>query len=215
MVSIFIYSHSYTLYINLAQLVLILASAAMLHHIQNKLWSYTSLEVVQASITLQHNTLHCFCLYHPPPSLQNNLPDSFFTEQLPDLNYIDNRPGLVCLVVTWISTTVTNQTNLWLITLFKSFMSPLISAVKSLTWLLFDLTMTSMKNLLLQSYLNQIIIALNPSLMFQSLCLLPYTRLLGTLLTFSVHHLLLHYTVFQNFHLLKRSTSTVTFCTLC
>ena len=28
----------------------------------------SSFEVVQASITLQHNTLHFFCLYHPPPN---------------------------------------------------------------------------------------------------------------------------------------------------
>ena len=30
-------------------------------------------KVVQASITLQHNTLHFFFLYHPPPNPQNNL----------------------------------------------------------------------------------------------------------------------------------------------
>ena len=35
----------------------------------------TSFEVVQASITLQHNTLHFFCLYRPPPNRQNNLTD--------------------------------------------------------------------------------------------------------------------------------------------
>ena len=28
-------------------------------------FTYTSFEVVQASITLQHNTLHFFCLYRP------------------------------------------------------------------------------------------------------------------------------------------------------
>ena len=48
-------------------------------------FTYTSFEVVQASITLQHNTLHFFCLYHPPPNRRSNLTDSMFTEQLPDL----------------------------------------------------------------------------------------------------------------------------------
>ena len=48
-------------------------------------FTHTSFEVVQASITLQHNTLHFFCLYRPPPNLRNNLTDSMFTEQLPDL----------------------------------------------------------------------------------------------------------------------------------
>ena len=58
----------------------------------------TSFEVVQASITLQHNTLHFFCLYRPPPNRRNNLTDSMFTEQLPDLDYVNNLPGFVCLV---------------------------------------------------------------------------------------------------------------------
>ena len=31
-------------------------------------FTHTSFEVVQASITLQHNTLHFFCLYRPPPN---------------------------------------------------------------------------------------------------------------------------------------------------
>ena len=62
-------------------------------------FTHTSFEVVQASITLQHNTLHFFCLYSPPPNRRNNLTDSMFTEQLPDLlNYVDNLPEFVCLV---------------------------------------------------------------------------------------------------------------------
>ena len=61
--------------------------------------THTSFEIVQASITLQHNTLHFFCLYRPPPNRQNNLTYSMSTEQLPDLlDYIYNLPGLVCLV---------------------------------------------------------------------------------------------------------------------
>ena len=49
--------------------------------------------------SLQHNTLHFFCLYRPPPNRRNNLTDSMFTEQLPDLlDYVNSLPGLVCLV---------------------------------------------------------------------------------------------------------------------
>ena len=62
-------------------------------------FTHTSLEVVQASITLQHNTQHFFCLYRTPPNRQNNLTDSMFTEQLPDLlDYVNSLPGFVCLV---------------------------------------------------------------------------------------------------------------------
>ena len=61
-------------------------------------FTYTSFEVVQASITLQHNTLHFFCLYRPPPNRRNNLTESMLTEQLLDLlDYIDNnRISLSC-----------------------------------------------------------------------------------------------------------------------
>ena len=53
---------------------------------------------MQASITL-HNTLHFFCMYHLPPNRRNNLTESMFTEQLPDLlDYVSNFPGFVCLV---------------------------------------------------------------------------------------------------------------------
>ena len=38
-------------------------------------FTHTSFEEVQASITLQHNTLHFFCLYRPPPNRRNNLTD--------------------------------------------------------------------------------------------------------------------------------------------
>ena len=61
--------------------------------------THTSFEVVQASITLLHNTLHFFCLYRPPSNRRYNLTDSMFTEQLRDfLDYVNNLPGLVCLV---------------------------------------------------------------------------------------------------------------------
>ena len=62
-------------------------------------FTHKSFEVVQASITLQHNTLHFFCLYRPPPNRRNNFTDSMFTEQLPDLlDYVNSLPGFVCLV---------------------------------------------------------------------------------------------------------------------
>ena len=62
-------------------------------------FTHTSFEVVQASITLQHNTLHFFCPYRPPPNQRNNLTDSMFTEQLPELHdCVSNLPGFVCLV---------------------------------------------------------------------------------------------------------------------
>ena len=75
----------------------------------------------------------------------------------------------------------------------------------TLTGLLFDLTMTSIENLLLQTHMNQTTIALNPTSIFQSLGLLPNTGLLGTLLTFTAHHLLLNFSVFQSFHLFENA----------
>ena len=38
-------------------------------------FTHTSFEVMQASITIQHNTLHFFCLYRPPLNRRNNLTD--------------------------------------------------------------------------------------------------------------------------------------------
>ena len=60
-------------------------------------FTHTSFELVQASITLQHNTLHFFCLYRHPPNRRNNLTYSMFTEQLHD-DYVNNLPGFVCHV---------------------------------------------------------------------------------------------------------------------
>ena len=72
--------------------------------------------------------------------------------------------------------------------------------------------MTSIDNLPLQTHLNQTIIALRPTSIFQSLSLLSYAELLGTLLTMTAHRLLLNSPVFQSFHLMKRQTSSVTVC---
>ena len=149
---------------------------------------------MEASITLQHNTQHLFCLSRPPPN-RSNLTDSMFTEYLPDLDYIDNYPGLVCLVGDMNihfdnpqqSLAKHTLTTLSLITLSKSSIGPLISAVISLTGLLFGLTMTSIKNLLLQTHMNKDIIALNLTSTYQSPNFLPYTELFGTLLTLTLY----------------------------
>ena len=61
-------------------------------------FNHTSFKVMQASITLQHNTLHfsvCTALYTTDKTILLTL----FIEQLPDLlDYVNNLPGLVCLV---------------------------------------------------------------------------------------------------------------------
>ena len=115
-------------------------------------FAHTSFEVVQASITLQHNTLHFFCLYRPPPNRRNNLTDSMFTNQLPDLlDYVNSLPGFVCLVGDMnihFDNPLQSQTKQTFVLLVfiassKSLKSQLTGAVISLTGLLFDLTMTS------------------------------------------------------------------------
>ena len=60
-------------------------------------FTHNMFKVVYASLPPEHMTTF-FCLYHPTPNPQNNLTDSLFNEQLPDLDYIDNLSGLVCLV---------------------------------------------------------------------------------------------------------------------
>ena len=146
-----------------------------------------------------------------------------FTEQLPDLlDYANNLSGFACLVCDMNihfdnplqSLTKQILTTLSLYNLVQVINKPLTGAVISLTGLLFDLTMTSIKNLLLRTHLNQTIIALNPTSMYQSLSLLPYTGLLVTLLKLTAHHILLNFPVFQSFHLLKMQTSYVTICAL-
>ena len=81
-----------------------------------------------------------------------------FTKQLPDLlDYINNLPEFACLVDDMNIhfddplQSLTKQTliTLNLHSLAQVIDNPLICAVTSLTGLLFDLTMTSMENLLL------------------------------------------------------------------
>ena len=65
--------------------------------------THTSFEVVQASITLQHNTLHThWRTQHTGSALHQadkTILLTMYTEQLPDLlDYINNLPGFVCIV---------------------------------------------------------------------------------------------------------------------
>ena len=186
-------------------------------------FTHTSFEVVQASITLQHNTLHFLCLYRPPPSRRNNLTDSMFTEQLPDLfDYVNNLPGFVCLVGDMNilfdnplqSLTKQTLTTLSLHGLVQVINKPTHRCGHIIDWVIVRPDDDIHKNLQFQTHLNQTIIALNPTSMFQSLSLLPYTGLFGTLLKLTAHHLLLNFPVFQSFHLLKMQTSSVTICAL-
>ena len=65
--------------------------------------------------------------------------------------------------------------------------------------------MTSIENQLLQTHLNQTIIALNLTSMFLSLSLLPYTGLLGTWLKLTAHHLMLNIQVFHQFSSVEKA----------
>ena len=187
----------------------------------NFYFTYTSFKVVQASITLQRNTLHFFCLYRPPPNRQNNLTDSMFTEQLPDLpDYVNNLPVFVCLVGDMNvhfdnplqSLTKQTLTTLSLYNLVQVINKPTHRYGHIIDWFIVRPDDDIHKYLLLQTHLNQTIIALNPTSIFQSLSLLPYTGLLGTWLTLTVHHLMLNFPVIQSFHLLKMRSSTVAVC---
>ena len=144
-----------------------------------------------------------------------------FTEQLPDLlDYVNNRPGFGCLVGDMNihfdnplqSLTKQTLTTLSLYNLVQVFNKPTHRCGHIIDWVIVRPDDDIHKNLLLQTHSNQTIIALNPTSMFQSLSLLPNTGLLGTLLTLTAHPLLLNFPVFQSFHLLKRQTSSVTFC---
>ena len=62
-------------------------------------FTHTSFEVVQASITLQHNTLHFFSVCTALHQTDETILLTMFTEQLHDLlDYVNNLPGFVCLV---------------------------------------------------------------------------------------------------------------------
>ena len=110
-----------------------------------------------------------------------------FTEQLHDLlDYEDSLPGFACLVGDMNihfdnplqSLTKQTLTTLSLYDLVQVINKPTHRCGHIIERLLYDLTMTSIQNLLLQTHLNQTIITLNPTSMFKSLCHLPYTGLL-------------------------------------
>ena len=136
-----------------------------------------------------------------------------FTEHLRGLlDYINNLPGFACLVgdmnihfqnplqsPTKYTLTTHNLHNL-----VQVINKPTHKCGHIIDWVVVRPDDDIHKNLLLQIHLNQIIIALNPTSMFKSLNLLPYTGQIGTCLTLTVHHLLLNFPVYQNFHLLKR-----------
>ena len=173
-------------------------------------FNHTPFEVVQASITLQHNTLHFFCLYRPPPNRRNNITDSMITEQLPDfLDYVNSLPGFVSLVVDMNihygnqlqSQTKQTLTTLSLNSLVQVINKPTHRCSQIIDWVIVRPDDDIKKNLLLQTHLNHAIIALNPTSMFQSQSLLPNIGLFRTLLTLTAHHLLLNFPVFQSFHL--------------
>ena len=136
---------------------------------------------MQASITLQHNTLHFFCLYRPPPNRRNNLTHSMFTEQLPDpLDYVNNLQGFVCLVGDMNthfdnplqSLTKQTLTTLSLYNLVQVIKKPTHRCGHIIDWVIVRPDDDIHKNLLLQTHLNQTTIALNPTSMFQSLYLI-------------------------------------------
>ena len=175
---------------------------------------------MQASITLQHNTLHFFCLYRPPPNRRNNLTDSMFTEQLPDLlNYVNNLPAFVCLVGDMNIHYDNPLQSLTKQTLTTLSLNSLVQVINKLThrcghifdWVIVRPDDDIHKKSTDTDSLESDHCCTIPTSMFQSLSLLPYTGLLGTLLKLTAHHLFLNFPVFQSFHLLKMQTSFVTY----
>ena len=182
-------------------------------------FTHTSFEVVQATITLQHNTLHFFCLYRPPPNRRNNL-----TKQLPDLlDYVNNLPEFACFVGDMNihfdnplqSLTKQTLTTHSLHNLVQVINKPTHKCGHIIDWVIVrpddDIHKKSTVTDSLESDHYCIKSYFNVSVSKPS----PHTGLLGTWVTMTVHHLLLNFPVLQSFHLLKRRTSTVTFCALC
>ena len=178
---------------------------------------------MQASITLQHNTLHFFCLYRPPPNRRNNLTDSMFTEQLPNLlDYVNSLPGHVCLVGDMNihfgnplqSLTKQTLSTLSLHGLVQVINKPTHRCGHIIDWVIVrpddDIHRKSTVTDSLESdhyctksYFN--ISVSKPSTLY---------RTVRNIATLTAHHLLLNFPVFQSFNLLKMQTSSVTFCAL-
>ena len=144
-----------------------------------------------------------------------------FTEQLPDLlDYVNSLPGFVCLVGDMNihfdnplqSLTKQTLSTISLHSLVQVINKPTHRCGHIIDWVVVrpddDIHRKSTVTDSLESdhYCTKSY--------FKSLSLLPYTGLLGTLLTLTADYLLLNFPVFQSFHLLKMQTSSVTFCAL-
>ena len=175
---------------------------------------------------LFHSTTRCifFCLFRPPPNRQNNLTESMFTEQLPDLlDYINNLTGLVCLVgdmnihfdnpLQSLNNQTLTSLSLHSLVHFNNKPNHMCGHIIHWTvaWPNDDIPRKSNVTDSLESDHY----CINPTSMFQSLGHLSYAGLLGRLLTLTVQHLLQSVPVIQNFHPLKRRSSTVNLFPLC
>ena len=80
-------------------------------------FTHTSFEAVQASITLQHNTLHFFCLYRPPPKPTKQPYWLYVYWTAARSSRLCKQPPRICLTCWWYeyplwqSITITNQTD--------------------------------------------------------------------------------------------------------
>ena len=183
-------------------------------------FTHTLFEVVQTSITLQHNAIHFFSLYRPPTNRRNYLTDSMFTEQLHDrLDYVDNLPGFVCLVGDMnihFDNPFQSLTKQTLITLS---LHNLVQVIHKKThrcghiidWVIVrpddDIHMKSTITNSLESdhyctksYFN--VSVSKPSTLY---------RTVRNIANIDRPHLFLNFPVFQSYHLLKMQTSSVTF----
>ena len=62
-------------------------------------FDHTAFELIQVSVTLQTSALHFMCMYRPPPSHNNKLMDSLFSEQFPDLiDMCNSLRGQICIL---------------------------------------------------------------------------------------------------------------------
>ena len=132
------------------------------------------------------------------------------TEQLPDfLDYVNSLPGFACLVgdmnIHFVNPlqSLTKQTlsTLRLNSLVQVINVPTHRCGHIIDWVIVRPDDDIDRKSTATDSLESDHIALNPTSIFQSLSLLHYTGLLGTLLTLTAHHLLLNFPVFLSFHL--------------
>ena len=106
-----------------------------------------------------------------------------FTEQLPDLDYVNNLPGFVCHVGDMNihfdnplqSLTKLTLSTLSLYTHVQVINKPTHMCGQIIDWVFVQPDDDIHKDLLLQTHLNQTIITLSSASMFQTLSHLPYT----------------------------------------